>query len=39
MCPDFWFLVWFIFWTWRYRRNFPPKRWLTFEILHSVIFQ
>jgi hypothetical protein len=31
-----WFLTWRILRPWRWRRHFPPKRWLTFKRLHSV---
>jgi hypothetical protein len=34
-----WFLAHLIFPHWRWRRYVPPKRWLTFNGLHSVISQ
>jgi hypothetical protein len=32
-----WFLAWLIFQPWRLRRRIPPKHWLTFKELCSVI--
>jgi hypothetical protein len=34
-----WFLVWFIFWSWRWRRHVSPKRRVTFSGVHGVISQ
>jgi hypothetical protein len=34
-----WFLAWCIPQDWRWRRQVPPKHWLTFNELHSIIFQ
>jgi hypothetical protein len=34
-----WFLAWLILWPNRWRWNVPPKRQLTFNELHSIIYQ
>jgi hypothetical protein len=34
-----WFLAWLILRIWRWRRNVPPKHWLTFIRLHGDVFQ
>jgi hypothetical protein len=34
-----WCLVWHILRQWRWNRHFPPKRRLTFNAIHCVIFQ
>jgi hypothetical protein len=33
------FLNWLIIRSWRWRRNVPPKRWLTLKGLHGVVSQ